>query len=88
MFWYIGACILTGNTQQQLLTHTVMLIHRLRLLPRWLSLCDSYDSWLSSSEVDGKVEELPHTEKPWRVNHPLTQKIYVGRFSVLYVRKN
>ncbi|KAF6717514.1 SWI/SNF complex subunit SMARCC1 [Oryzias melastigma] len=30
---------------------------------------DSYDSWLSSSDIEGDVEELPHIQRPWRV-HP------------------
>lgn len=69
MFWYTGVCTLTGNTQQQQLTHIMMLIRSQSIY--LLSLCDSYDSWLSSSEVDGKVQDLPHTEKPWRVNNTL-----------------
>ncbi len=32
------------------------------------SLINSYDSWLSTSDVEGEVEEAPHSEKPWRVS--------------------
>ncbi|KAM6900017.1 SWI/SNF complex subunit SMARCC1b [Xenentodon cancila] len=38
------------------------------VLVHWGMHPDSYDSWLSSSDVDGEVEELPHTERPWRVH--------------------
>uniref|UniRef100_A0A8C7D227 SWI/SNF related BAF chromatin remodeling complex subunit C1b n=1 Tax=Oncorhynchus kisutch TaxID=8019 RepID=A0A8C7D227_ONCKI len=27
-----------------------------------------YDSWLSSSDVEGEVQEPPHTHRPWRVH--------------------
>ncbi|KAM9838873.1 SWI/SNF complex subunit SMARCC1b [Aulostomus maculatus] len=37
-------------------------------LVHWGMHPDSYDSWLSSSDVDGEVEEAPHPEKPWRVH--------------------
>lgn len=63
MSWYIGACILTGNawahTRRCSLTQTEYTI---------ISLFNSYDSWLSSSDVEGEVEEPPHPEKPWRVS--------------------
>uniref|UniRef100_H2LFF0 SWI/SNF related BAF chromatin remodeling complex subunit C1b n=1 Tax=Oryzias latipes TaxID=8090 RepID=H2LFF0_ORYLA len=29
---------------------------------------DSYDRWLSSSDVEGDVEELLHIQRPWRVH--------------------
>uniref|UniRef100_A0A8D0A5Y7 SWI/SNF related BAF chromatin remodeling complex subunit C1b n=1 Tax=Sander lucioperca TaxID=283035 RepID=A0A8D0A5Y7_SANLU len=38
------------------------------VLVHWGMHPDSYDSWLSSSDVEGEVEEPPHTEKPWRVH--------------------
>ncbi|XP_013861090.1 SWI/SNF complex subunit SMARCC1b isoform X2 [Austrofundulus limnaeus] len=38
------------------------------VLVHWGMHPDSYDSWLSSSDVEGEIEELPHTEKPWRVH--------------------
>ncbi|KAM7373084.1 hypothetical protein PAMP_007964 [Pampus punctatissimus] len=38
------------------------------VLVHWGMHPDSYDSWLSSSDVDREVEELPHPEKPWRVH--------------------
>ncbi|XP_034747210.1 SWI/SNF complex subunit SMARCC1b [Etheostoma cragini] len=38
------------------------------VLVHWGMHPDSYDSWLSSSDVEGEVEEPPHSEKPWRVH--------------------
>lgn len=38
------------------------------VLVHWGMHPDSYDSWLSSSDVEGKIEESPHSEKPWRVH--------------------
>uniref|UniRef100_A0A669B4W6 SWI/SNF related BAF chromatin remodeling complex subunit C1b n=1 Tax=Oreochromis niloticus TaxID=8128 RepID=A0A669B4W6_ORENI len=38
------------------------------VLVHWGMHPDSYDSWLSSSDVEGEVEELPHPERPWRVH--------------------
>uniref|UniRef100_A0A665X4F5 SWI/SNF complex subunit SMARCC1-like n=1 Tax=Echeneis naucrates TaxID=173247 RepID=A0A665X4F5_ECHNA len=38
------------------------------VLVHWGMHPDSYDSWLSSSEVEGDVEESPHLEKPKRVH--------------------
>uniref|UniRef100_G3NRN4 SWI/SNF related BAF chromatin remodeling complex subunit C1b n=1 Tax=Gasterosteus aculeatus aculeatus TaxID=481459 RepID=G3NRN4_GASAC len=38
------------------------------VLVHWGMHPDSYDSWLSSSDVEGQVEEPPHSEKPWRVH--------------------
>lgn len=32
----------------------------------FVSLC-SYDTWVSTSDVDGDVEDPPSSEKPWRV---------------------
>ncbi|XP_041867430.1 SWI/SNF complex subunit SMARCC1-like [Melanotaenia boesemani] len=39
-----------------------------QVLVHWGMHPDSYDSWVSSSDVEGEVEELPHTERPWRVH--------------------
>lgn len=39
-----------------------------RIFTRCLFLCNSYDCWLPSTDIEGKVEELPHMEKPWRVS--------------------
>ncbi|KAG7245013.1 hypothetical protein INR49_023579 [Caranx melampygus] len=39
-----------------------------QVLVHWGMHPDSYDSWLSSGDVDGEVEEPPHPEKPWRVH--------------------
>ncbi|XP_030003414.1 SWI/SNF complex subunit SMARCC1b isoform X4 [Sphaeramia orbicularis] len=38
------------------------------VLVHWGMHPDSYDSWLSSSDVEGEVEELLHPERPWRVH--------------------
>uniref|UniRef100_A0A1A7WDD2 SWI/SNF related, matrix associated, actin dependent regulator of chromatin, subfamily c, member 1b n=1 Tax=Iconisemion striatum TaxID=60296 RepID=A0A1A7WDD2_9TELE len=38
------------------------------VLVHWGMHPDSYDSWLSSSDVEGEVEELLHTDRPWRVH--------------------
>ncbi|XP_044191657.1 SWI/SNF complex subunit SMARCC1b isoform X1 [Thunnus albacares] len=38
------------------------------VLVHWGMHPNSYDSWLSSSDVEGEIEELPHPEKPWRVH--------------------
>ncbi|KAK6324170.1 hypothetical protein J4Q44_G00065090 [Coregonus suidteri] len=38
------------------------------VLVHWGRHPDSYDSWLSSSDVEGEVEEPPHTHRPWRVH--------------------
>ncbi|KAL6099900.1 uncharacterized protein ACO6RY_01621 [Pungitius sinensis] len=38
------------------------------VLVHWGMHPDSYDSWLSSSDVERQVEEPPHSEKPWRVH--------------------
>ncbi|CAK6949564.1 SWI/SNF complex subunit SMARCC1b [Scomber scombrus] len=38
------------------------------VLVHWGMHPDSYDSWLSSSDVEREVEEPPHPEKPWRVH--------------------
>lgn len=71
MYWYTGACTRTGNADA--LSH----IHTYRWSPTIWSLTSfgcciffscSYDSWLSSGEVDGEVEEPPHPEKPWKVS--------------------
>ncbi|XP_039977046.1 SWI/SNF complex subunit SMARCC1b [Xiphias gladius] len=38
------------------------------VLVHWGMHPDSYDSWLSSSDVEGEVEDPPHPERPWRVH--------------------
>uniref|UniRef100_H2TGA2 SWI/SNF related BAF chromatin remodeling complex subunit C1b n=1 Tax=Takifugu rubripes TaxID=31033 RepID=H2TGA2_TAKRU len=38
------------------------------VLVHWGMHPDSYDCWLPSTDVEGKVEELPLIEKPWRVH--------------------
>ncbi|KAM4631220.1 SWI/SNF complex subunit SMARCC1b isoform 2-T2 [Polymixia lowei] len=38
------------------------------ILVHWGMHPDSYDSWLSSSDVEGEIEEQPHPERPWRVH--------------------
>ncbi|XP_075900019.1 SWI/SNF complex subunit SMARCC1b [Nelusetta ayraudi] len=38
------------------------------VLVHWGMHPDSYDSWLSSSDVEGEIEEPPHAEKSWRVH--------------------
>uniref|UniRef100_A0A3Q2NMB7 SWI/SNF related BAF chromatin remodeling complex subunit C1b n=1 Tax=Fundulus heteroclitus TaxID=8078 RepID=A0A3Q2NMB7_FUNHE len=38
------------------------------VLVHWCMHPDSYDSWLSSSDVEGDVEEPPQLERPWRVH--------------------
>uniref|UniRef100_A0A4W6CQU4 SWI/SNF related BAF chromatin remodeling complex subunit C1b n=1 Tax=Lates calcarifer TaxID=8187 RepID=A0A4W6CQU4_LATCA len=38
------------------------------VLVHWGMHPDSYDSWLSLSDVEGEVEEPPHPERPWRVH--------------------
>uniref|UniRef100_A0A8C6KWM2 SWI/SNF related BAF chromatin remodeling complex subunit C1b n=1 Tax=Nothobranchius furzeri TaxID=105023 RepID=A0A8C6KWM2_NOTFU len=34
----------------------------------FFSFATSYDSWMSSGDVEGEVEELLHTDRPWRVH--------------------
>ncbi|XP_053302165.1 SWI/SNF complex subunit SMARCC1b [Pleuronectes platessa] len=38
------------------------------ILVHWGMHPDSYDSWLSTSDVQGAVEDAPHPERPWRVH--------------------
>lgn len=38
------------------------------VLVHWGLYPDSYDSWLSSADVEGEAEEPPHPERPWRVH--------------------
>uniref|UniRef100_A0A672HKU4 SWI/SNF related, matrix associated, actin dependent regulator of chromatin, subfamily c, member 1b n=1 Tax=Salarias fasciatus TaxID=181472 RepID=A0A672HKU4_SALFA len=38
------------------------------VLVHWGMHPDSYDSWLSSSDVEAEVEEPPHPERPWKVH--------------------
>uniref|UniRef100_A0A7N8WQ63 SWI/SNF related BAF chromatin remodeling complex subunit C1b n=1 Tax=Mastacembelus armatus TaxID=205130 RepID=A0A7N8WQ63_9TELE len=38
------------------------------VLVHWGMHPDSYDSWLSSSDVEGEVEEPPLPERPWKVH--------------------
>uniref|UniRef100_A0A672Z6J0 SWI/SNF related, matrix associated, actin dependent regulator of chromatin subfamily c member 2 n=1 Tax=Sphaeramia orbicularis TaxID=375764 RepID=A0A672Z6J0_9TELE len=39
-----------------------------QVLVHWGLYPDSYDTWLSASEVDGDVEEPPSTDRPWKVH--------------------
>ncbi|XP_058231860.1 SWI/SNF complex subunit SMARCC1 isoform X2 [Hemibagrus wyckioides] len=39
-----------------------------QVLVHWGNYPDSYDTWLSSSDVDGDIEDPPSSEKPWRVH--------------------
>ncbi|KAK1806610.1 hypothetical protein P4O66_005112, partial [Electrophorus voltai] len=39
-----------------------------QVLVHWGNYPDSYDTWVSTSDVDGDVEEPPSSEKPWRVH--------------------
>lgn len=64
MSWYTGACTLTGKASTSTNTHTTLDQHEVTTSLVFYS----YDSWLSSSDVEGEVEELPHPERPWRVS--------------------
>ncbi|XP_006635727.1 SWI/SNF complex subunit SMARCC1 isoform X1 [Lepisosteus oculatus] len=39
-----------------------------QVLVHWGMYPDSYDTWVSASDVDGEVEEPPNPEKPWKVH--------------------
>ncbi|XP_056618595.1 SWI/SNF complex subunit SMARCC1 isoform X2 [Triplophysa dalaica] len=39
-----------------------------QVLVHWGYYPDSYDTWVSTNEVDGDVEDPPSSEKPWRVH--------------------
>eukprot|EP00064_Thunnus_orientalis_P018884 superscaffoldBa00004502_g18992 len=39
-----------------------------QVLVHWGLYPDSYDTWVSVSEVDGDVEEPPSTDRPWKVH--------------------
>uniref|UniRef100_A0A8C2AUU9 SWI/SNF related, matrix associated, actin dependent regulator of chromatin, subfamily c, member 1a n=1 Tax=Cyprinus carpio TaxID=7962 RepID=A0A8C2AUU9_CYPCA len=39
-----------------------------QVLVHWGNYPDSYDTWVSISDVDGDVEDPPSSEKPWRVH--------------------
>ncbi|MCI4391118.1 hypothetical protein PGIGA_G00130590 [Pangasianodon gigas] len=39
-----------------------------QVLVHWGNYPDSYDTWVSTSDVDGEVEDPPSSEKPWRVH--------------------
>ncbi|XP_027143075.1 SWI/SNF complex subunit SMARCC1 [Larimichthys crocea] len=39
-----------------------------QVLVHWGLSPDSYDTWVSASEVDGDVEEPPSTDRPWKVH--------------------
>ncbi|XP_041842976.1 SWI/SNF complex subunit SMARCC1 isoform X2 [Melanotaenia boesemani] len=39
-----------------------------QVLVHWGLYPDSYDTWVSASEVDADVEDPPSTEKPWKVH--------------------
>lgn len=41
--------------------------HAIRTLIHSVTFLISYDSWLSSSDVEREVEEPPLAERPWRV---------------------
>lgn len=66
MFWYTGACTLTGNAPAH--THSCSYTNRIITYYVWFHFFNSYDSWLSSGDVEGEVEEAPHSEKLWRVS--------------------
>lgn len=65
-------------------THTHAEAHtETQYLPVIFFFFHSYDSWLSSSDVEGQVEEPPHSEKPWRVS-TTAQMQKTGCFTSLY----
>ncbi|KAM6967606.1 SWI/SNF complex subunit SMARCC1-like [Aplochiton taeniatus] len=39
-----------------------------QVLVHWGMHPDSYDTWVSTAEVDGDVEDPPSTDKPWKVH--------------------
>uniref|UniRef100_A0A8C9Z372 SWI/SNF related, matrix associated, actin dependent regulator of chromatin subfamily c member 2 n=1 Tax=Sander lucioperca TaxID=283035 RepID=A0A8C9Z372_SANLU len=39
-----------------------------QVLVHWGVSPDSYDTWVSASEVDGDVEDPPNTDRPWKVH--------------------
>ncbi|KAJ7985526.1 hypothetical protein DPEC_G00352970 [Dallia pectoralis] len=39
-----------------------------QVLVHWGMYPDSYDTWVSTSDVDGDVEDPPNPEKPWKVH--------------------
>ncbi|XP_061101053.1 SWI/SNF complex subunit SMARCC1-like isoform X2 [Conger conger] len=39
-----------------------------QVLVHWGMYPDSYDTWVSASDVEGDVEDPPNTEKPWKVH--------------------
>ncbi|XP_024114209.2 SWI/SNF complex subunit SMARCC1 isoform X1 [Oryzias melastigma] len=39
-----------------------------QVLVHWGLYPDSYDTWVSSSEVDADVEDAPNADKPWKVH--------------------
>uniref|UniRef100_A0A7N9AUL1 SWI/SNF related, matrix associated, actin dependent regulator of chromatin, subfamily c, member 1a n=1 Tax=Mastacembelus armatus TaxID=205130 RepID=A0A7N9AUL1_9TELE len=39
-----------------------------QVLVHWGYYPDSYDTWVSASEVDGEVEDPPSTDRPWKVH--------------------
>ncbi|XP_017308523.1 SWI/SNF complex subunit SMARCC1 [Ictalurus punctatus] len=39
-----------------------------QVLVHWGNYPDSYDTWVSTSDVDGEIEDPPSSEKPWRVH--------------------
>lgn len=60
-------CPLPASTEEDEWVRPVMRKDK-HVLVHWGMHPDSYDSWLSSSDVEGKVEEPPHSEKPLRVH--------------------
>ncbi|XP_056141565.1 SWI/SNF complex subunit SMARCC1 [Lampris incognitus] len=39
-----------------------------QVLIHWGMYPDSYDTWVSASEVDGDIEDPPSTDRPWKVH--------------------
>uniref|UniRef100_A0AAQ5YP06 SWI/SNF related, matrix associated, actin dependent regulator of chromatin subfamily c member 2 n=1 Tax=Amphiprion ocellaris TaxID=80972 RepID=A0AAQ5YP06_AMPOC len=39
-----------------------------QVLVHWGLYPDSYDTWVSASEVDGDLEDPPNTDRPWKVH--------------------
>ncbi|TKS88499.1 SWI/SNF complex subunit SMARCC2 BRG1-associated factor 170 [Collichthys lucidus] len=63
------ASIEEGNAQTHTHLDTQIFTHKQNANLLCLSsLFNSYDSWLPLNDVEGEVEEPPHSEKPWRVH--------------------
>uniref|UniRef100_A0A674NPH4 SWI/SNF related BAF chromatin remodeling complex subunit C1b n=1 Tax=Takifugu rubripes TaxID=31033 RepID=A0A674NPH4_TAKRU len=52
------------------------------VLVHWGMHPDSYDCWLPSTDVEGKVEELPLIEKPWREGRGDLPRLSEGEDSI------